>query len=260
MFVMLTSHPTHALVRPPGANFTQALCSQPVAIDVRLAQAQHAEYRQALAAAGLAVETLPVDERYPDGCFIQDTAVITAGAAVICRSAAASRLGEAELTAAWLAGRLRLTPIVPPGTLEGGDVMVLPDRVLVGRSARTNRAGIAQLAAALAASSQARAVQEVSTGDYLHLLTAATYLGRGVLLAVGDYAGQPAFAGLEVIVAPPDEAYAANALAVGPYVILPAGYPRIAAALAARGFTPLPVPLTEFAKADGGATCLAVVW
>ena len=69
---------THALVRPPGDSFAAAISSTNAAIDVVLARAQHAEYCQALAAAGLIVETLPPDEHFPDSCFMQDPAVIIA--------------------------------------------------------------------------------------------------------------------------------------------------------------------------------------
>jgi dimethylargininase len=95
--------------------------------------------------------------------------------------------------------------------------------------------------------------------SYLHLKTAATYLGYNTLLAVEAYADHPAFADLDVLRVPPEEAYAANALAIGDHVIVPDGYPRVAAMLRARGFVVLPVPMSEFAKADGGVTCLAVV-
>ena len=55
---------THALVRPPGDSFSRAISSTGATIDVPLAQRQHAEYCQALAAAGLTVEALPPDERW----------------------------------------------------------------------------------------------------------------------------------------------------------------------------------------------------
>ena len=140
----------HALVRPPGASFAHAISSSQAVIDVALAQAQHAEYRQALAEAGVTVEILPPDERYPDSCFMQDPAMVIAGRAIINRPGAASRRGEEEALVELLAARFPTTRIVAPGTLEGGDVLILPDRVVVGRSDRTNRAGIAQLVVALA--------------------------------------------------------------------------------------------------------------
>ncbi len=259
---------THALVRPPGASFARALSSAAAVIDVALAQAQHAEYRQALAAAGLTIEILPADERYPDGCFVEDAAVIAGGMAIICRPGAASRRGEEATVAAFLAGRFPLARIVPPGTLEGGDVIVAPDRVLVGRSARTNAAGIAQLAVALADPKGFRnpsglaslPVHAVPVTGYLHLKTAATYIGHNTVLAIAAYADHPAFAGLDALVAPPAEAYAADALTVGDTIILPAGYPRTTSMLRARGFIVLPVSVSEFAKANGGVTCLSLIW
>jgi dimethylargininase len=248
----------HALVRPPGASFARAISSSGIPIDVALARAQHREYCAALTEAGLSVEALPPDERYPDSCFVQDPVIIFGGIAVMCRHAAPSRQGEEEALAAALAGRLPLTRIVPPGFIEGGDVLCLPDRILVGRSERTNRAGVAQLAVALAASGLP--IMEVPVGRYLHLLSVATYLGRNTLLVAADFSQQPAFAGLELLLVPPAETAAANVLVVGDTVILPAGYPLVAGMLADQGRHVLPVPVGEFAKADGGVTCLSLVW
>jgi dimethylargininase len=261
----------HALVRPPGASFARAISSRNLPIDVCLAQTQHKEYCEALAAAGVTVEALPADERYPDSCFMQDPAMVIGGRGIICRMGATSRRGEEEAVAGALAGRFpsrqkhgtSLTRIVPPGTLEGGDVMVLPDKILVGRTIRTNQAGIAQLVVALSEAAPGEApapLYSVPVSDYLHLLSAATTIGRDTLLAVEAYAGHPHFAGLDVIIVPPEEVYAVNALGLGESVIVPAGYSRVAAALQARGFNVLPVPVSEFAKADGGVTCLSLVW
>jgi dimethylargininase len=255
----------HALVRAPGASFARAVSTSGAAINVALAQVQHAEYCRALAAAGVQVEALPPDERYPDSCFMQDPALIIGGLAIITRPGAASRRGEEDAVADVLAGRFPLARIIPPGTLEGGDVLILPDRVVVGRSGRTNRAGIAQLAAALSdltgtANLSGLPVLEAQVDGYLHLLSAVTHLGRGTLLAVEGFALHPALAGCEVLRVPATEAYACNALGIGDKVILPAGYPKAAAMLRAHSFEVLLVPTTEFAKADGGVTCLALVW
>ncbi len=249
----------HALVRPPGESFVRAISTSGAPIDVALARAQHVEYRQALAAAGVQVEVLPPDERYPDSCFMQDPALVIAGTAIIARPGAASRRGEEDSAAEALAGRFPQVRIVLPGTLEGGDVLILPDRVVVGRSERTNRAGIAQLAAALSAA-PGLPVLEAAVDGYLHLLSAVTHLGRGMLLAVEGFVLHPGLAACEVLRVPTEEAYACNALGIGDKVIVPAGYPKTAAMLRANGFEVLPVPTTEFAKADGGVTCLALGW
>ncbi len=249
---------THALVRPPGDSFCRAISQRGLHPDVRLARAQHDEYCQALRAAGLDLTLLSPDERYPDSCFVQDTAMVIRGQAVICRPGAPTRAGEEEEIAAWFVPRFSLARIATPGTIEGGDVMILPERVLVGASERTNASGIEQLGGLLAPLNLP--VHAVPIGGYLHLLSAATYLGQDTLLAVADYAERPEFAGLLVIVVPPEEAYAANALALGTHIVLPDGFPKTAAQLKAHGFEVLAVPLSKFEKADGGATCLSIVW
>jgi dimethylargininase len=255
---MIERNLNHAVVRPPGASFAGAISTSHASIDVALAQAQHAEYCQALRVAGIEVKTLPADERFPDSCFMQDPALVIARQAIIGRMSAASRSGEEEPICGYLAGKFPVQRIEAPGILEGGDVMLLPDRVLVGHSGRTNLAGIEQLAEKLAG--YGLPVVSVPVIGYLHLLTAATYIGHNTLLAVDAYAGHPAFAGLDILVVEAREAYAANALGIGESVVLPAGHPRVAAALRSRGFVPIPVPLSEYEKADGGVTCLSLVW
>jgi dimethylargininase len=249
-----------ALVRPPGDTFVRALSAQEPRpdVDVALARRQHTEYCAALRAAGLELIELPLEEQYPDACFVQDTAVIYGTLAVMARFGAASRQGEQDSVRQVLHSYRRPVEIQAPATLEGGDVLVIGPKVFAGLSARTNRAGIARLRDLLEL--EGGSVESLAVPEGLHLLSGCTYLGRGVLLAAGPYADLPAFAGLDVVRVPAAEAYAANALGVGGAVILPAGYPRTAALVRERGFEVLPVPLSEFAKADGGATCLALLF
>src|SRR5512146_2853019 len=90
---------THALVRAPGSNFHAALRTSGATLHVALAQMEHLDYCQRLARAGLTVEELPVENRYADGCFVQDTALVLGGRAIICRLAEPSRQGEEESVA-----------------------------------------------------------------------------------------------------------------------------------------------------------------
>jgi putative FmdB family regulatory protein len=83
----------------------------------------------------------------PDAVFVEDMAVVLDEGAVICRPGAASRRGETPGVLEALARHGRpLQQIQAPGTLDGGDVLVIGRQVFVGASARTNRAGIDQLA------------------------------------------------------------------------------------------------------------------
>jgi dimethylargininase len=245
-----------AFIRPPGDSFASAISSSGATIDPARAREQHALYCQALATAGVRVEALPPADAYPDSCFMQDPALVIGGRAVITRPGAASRLGEEALVAPLLRARFPTAEIVAPGTLEGGDILVLPDHVYVGRSDRTNAEGVAQLRAAL----RPLPVDEIPVVGLLHLLSGATFLGRNTLLAARSMADRPEFAGMEVLVVPDEEAYACNVLGLGEYVIAPAGYERTLRLLETNGFKVLPVPVGEFTKADGGVTCLSLVW
>jgi len=202
------------------------------------------------------VEVLPPDERYPDSCFMQDPAFVVDGKAIVARPGAASRRGEELLVAPLLEQHFPTVRIEAPGTLEGGDVLVLPDRVYVGDSDRTNRAGIEQLRAAL----HPLPVEAIPVQGLLHLLSGVTYLGRNTLLAVEALAGRPEFEAMQVLRVPAGEEYACNVLGLGETVIAPAGYGRTAALLAHHGFEVLAVPVGEFTKADGGVTCLSLIW
>lgn len=248
----------NALLRPPGESFVNAICSVPAQIDVTLACEQHSLYCNALRKAGVEVETLEPDERFPDSCFMQDPALVFGDLAIIGRMAVASRAGETDAIAATLAARFKVERIQAPGTLEGGDVLNLGDRVLVGETVRTNREGIAQLAGFL--KPQGINVHWIPVKEYLHLLTAATYVGQNVLVVNIDYAAHPGFADLDKVLVPRAEAYAANTLGIADHVIIPQGFPQTMDKLAARGFTVLPVPMSEYYKADGGVSCLSLVW
>jgi len=251
---------THALVRPPGESFAKAISSRGLKLDVALARQQHTGYCEALRTAGFTVESLPADETHPDSCFIQDPAIVVAGHGILCRMGAASRAGEPDAVAGWLSERFPVSRIKAPGTLEGGDVIILPGRLIVGRSARTNAAGIAHLVTILAPLSIG--VTAVPVTNYLHLLTAVTYVGHNVMLVLegSGFDSHPAFAGFDSVIVPLEEAGAADALGTSDTAILPEGCPRTTAALRSRGFRVLDPPLSAFADADGGVTCLSLVW
>lgn len=86
----------------------------------------------------------------PDAVFLEDTAVVVGDTAFMTRSARSSRRGEGAGVARALAARgLRVVPAPPaPAVIDGGDVVFTGRGFIVGLGARTNRAGVAALAAA----------------------------------------------------------------------------------------------------------------
>jgi dimethylargininase len=182
------------------------------------------------------------------------------GQALLTRPGAPSRAAEPERLADVLAGLVdELHPMTAPATLDGGDVMRLGRTLVAGRSERTGQAGIAQLTRFAEAAGGRVEVAAVPPGT-LHLQSAVTALADDAVVGAAELLEQPALRGVATkVVVPPEEAAAGNVLAVGTTVILPAGCPRTAAAVAALGFEVREVDLGEFHKADGGATCLSLL-
>ncbi len=114
-----------AIVRPPAATFAEGLTTAGLGLpDLPLALAQHAAYVAALEACGVAVTALPPHEGYPDSTFVEDTAVLARGLAVLCRPGAASRAGEVEaIRSAVEAFFSSPAAIEAPGTVDGGDAL-----------------------------------------------------------------------------------------------------------------------------------------
>lgn len=248
---------THAIVRQPGVNFadgiTGAQLGQP---DYRRALAQHEAYCQALMSAGLQLSILEADERYPDGCFVEDTAVVCPTLAIITRPGNAARQGEEGAIARALAAHKNLIYVQPPGLLDGGDVLQVHEHFFIGLSKRTNEVGAQQLASWLA--SQGYTSSTVPVSGVLHLKTGVTYLGQD------HYIGLPAFEGLiphaSFIPVETEESYCANCLAINDHLLMPAGFPGVKARLQELPYTLLEVDMSEFEKMDGGLSCLSLLF
>lgn len=255
---------TRALVRPPTPNFAEGLTSVSLGTpDVACAMAQHAAYCDALRACGLAVEALPPQPAFPDATFIEDTAVIVPGVAVLTRPGAASRLGEVAsvrdaATRAMGAGCM-VREIVAPGTLDGGDVCEHGRHLFIGISHRTNGEGARQLAAFVAPAGYTASTIDIRGIDsILHLKSGLVSIDDELLVAIDELAAHPALAGQPVLRVPPAEAYAANCVRVNDRVLVAEGYPRFLGELRRRGFAPLELGMSEFRKMDGGLSCLSL--
>jgi dimethylargininase len=228
-----------------------------VAIDIERARRQHGEYEEALMAAGCSLERLPSGPEMPDAVFVEDIAIAFDEAAVVTRPGAESRRGETAAVTQALRRHRTLYTIEAPGTIDGGDVLVVGRSVYVGRSSRTNAEAVAQLRRFLAPFGYV--VCEIAVNGCLHLKSAVTCIGENVLLINPDWVASAAFERRELIDVHPAEPPAANALRVGDRVIFPDAFPRTAERLARRGCTLSLVDASELAKAEGAVTCCSVI-
>ncbi len=225
--------------------------------DYELALRQHSAYKATLRLCGLELRELDCDERYPDSCFVEDVAVCTKAFAMLARPGAPSRAGETEGMAALLAEYWReVESIKAPGSLEGGDVMMVGDHFYIGLSARTNREGAGQFMAALERHGLSGSLIEMP--ELLHLKTGLAWLEDGTLLTTREFLDHPAFKAFRKIVVPEHEAYAANCIRVNDRVIMPSGYPETEGKIRDSGFAVSLVDSSEYRKLDGGLSCLSL--
>jgi dimethylargininase len=227
-------------------------------IDIGKAIAQHGQYEACLASLGIGVVSLPALPGLPDAVFVEDPAIVLDEIAIMTRMGAESRRGESASLAEAIARFRPLRWITEPGTLEGGDVVRIGSTLFVGRSARSNDAGIAQLAGELAPLGYA--VRAVEMRNCLHLKSACTYLGRDTLLANRDWVDLGPFGNVRVVDVAPEEPAAADVLAIGDTAIVPASFPETARILERAGWRVLPVDVSELQKAEAGVTCMSLIF
>lgn len=223
-----------------------------VPVDYQRAVAQHEQYRNVLRSLGCEVISLPGDAQYPDCVFVEDTAVVLDDLAVITRPGAESRRGEVDVVANALAPYRKLVRIEAPGTLDGGDVLVLRDRIYVGRSSRSNEAAVEQLRTLTG-----REVIFVDVHGALHLKTAITAVAENTLLVSRDWVDLAPLAGFTFIDA--IEPFGANAVRIGDAVIYPRAFPKTRARLEEHGIDVHVVDADELAKIEGGVTCCSLL-
>jgi len=226
-------------------------------INSNTARAQHEGYTQALKDVGCEVIELPAEADLPDSVFVEDTAFILPEAAVITRPGADSRRPETETIIHALRPYHELLFIQAPGTLDGGDVLVLDKDIFVGMSTRINQAAVDQMNALLGKFGYH--VQGVEMHDCLHLKTAVTRVDAKTLLINRSWVDAHHFAGFNLIDVDPSEPYAANCLPVNGEIIFPAAFPKTSAKLEAQGYKVRTVQVDELAKAEGAVTCCSLI-
>lgn len=228
------------------------------AIDFGLAQQQHRDYQSALSSLGCEVVVVPAPPGQADSVFIEDTALVLDDIAVMLRPGVASRQPEVAGVAEVLQQYKPLKAIEPPGTIDGGDLLRVGNRIFAGLSTRSNQSGIQQLRDIV--SDFGMTVETVETTKCLHLKSAVSEVAPGTLLINTDWISSLAFKDFEMIPVDKEETHAANALRIGKNLIYPSSFPRTMNALVNRGIDVLPVDLTELQKAEGAVTCCSLIF
>ena len=227
------------------------------AIDFPRALQQHEAYCQMLRDSGADVRVLDVNHTQPDSVFIEDTAIVLDEVAVLASMGTDARRAEPAALEAELRRHREVRRIDLPASIEGGDVLRVGRTLLVGLSSRTNPAGVKALEEI--ARHHGYGVMPVPVRGCLHLKTACTALPDDSLLVNPAWIEMTALRGFELRPVPAAEPWAANVMLVGASVCLAAAHPQTAGLIRARGFEVRTVDISEFAKAEGGVTCLSLL-
>ncbi|MGL5545010.1 MAG: dimethylarginine dimethylaminohydrolase family protein [Cetobacterium sp.] len=251
----------NTIVRKPSKTICKGITSSPELgqPNYELALKQHLSYINALKSCGVNVIELEALDEFPDSCFVEDTAVLTKKCAIISNPGVQSRNKEIEYivnTIEQFYPKNKIEYIEFPGTLDGGDVMMVGDHFYIGKSERTNKEGINQFISIL--NKYGLSGSEVTLDKVLHLKTGINYIENNNILVSGEFIEKKEFQNFNKIIIQDDEAYAANCIWINDSVIIPFGYPQIEKAILDLGYKTIIVDTSEFKKIDGGLSCLSL--
>lgn len=248
---------TTAIVRIPGNNFSYGISSSGLGKpDLKKALSQHDSYCEILRRCGLEIIILPPDLNFPDSTFVEDTAIVTDSFAIITRPGDRRRLGEEVQIEKTLSDFRKIEKIIPPGNVDGGDILQADNHFFIGLSERTNAEGAFQLQSIF--EKYGYSSSTVPVGDILHLKSGVNYLGDNTLILKEDLLHVPEFHSYKKVTVIDRENYAANVVLVNEHLLIPEGFPDTKEKLVSGGFCLLEINVSEFRKMDGGLSCLSI--
>ncbi len=247
-----------AIVRTPARSFISGLRSANLGSpDYEKALDQHAAYIDAIEQCGLEVTILDAEEQFPDSTFVEDTALLTRSFAIVTHPGAVSRMGETQgIKAALTRFYSHIESIQPPGTVDGGDVMMVGSHFYIGLSKRTNADGAEQLLDILTRYGMTGSTLPLTT--FLHLKSGVSYIENNNLVVTGEFIKAPEFEHFNHITVDEAEGYAANCVWINGTVLVASGYPQMRAKIESEGYETIALNVSEFKKLDGGLSCLSL--
>jgi len=228
------------------------------AVDYAIALKQHGEYQEALRRCGCRVVPLEVNREHPDSVFVEDTALVLDEVAIMMSPGAASRRDEPRGIEPTLRDYRRVVRIEMPATIDGGDIVRNGRQLYAGESQRTTTAGISSLAEL--SRHYGYRVTSIPVFGCLHLKSACSALPDGRFLVNADWIDVSPLPHDRLLHVPMSEPWAGDVLVIGERIIVSDAFPDTIALLEREGWEVVPVAVSEFAKVEGGVTCLSLVF
>lgn len=249
-----------AIIRPVPASIGDCELTHMdrVSIDPEQARIEHDHYADVLGSLGCTLIVLPALDHHPDSVFVEDDAIVLDELALVTRPGAPSRRGEVDSVAEAIEPFRSLVEIEAPGTIDGGDVILVERTLFIGCSSRTNEVALSQVSDTL--EPLGYTIIPVPINGCLHLKTGATALDDSTILCNPDWVDPARFEGLRTMDIDPTEPFGANVARIGEQLVVDAAYPRTNEQLADAGYDFVEVNLAELAKAEGAVTCSSILF
>ncbi len=232
--------------------------AEDAALDHERALREHEGYRAALERCGCRVTSLEVNRDHPDSVFVEDTALVLDEVAVMMSPGAPSRRDEPRAIESALRQFRPIERIQAPATIDGGDIVRCGRRLYVGQSQRTNEAGISALSEVV--QPYGYDVVGIPVFGCLHLKSGCSTLPDGRFLVNANWIDVSPLGSDRLVPVPADEEWAGDVLVIGERIIVSDAFPDTCDLLSGLGWEIVPVDVSEFAKVDGGVTCLSLVF
>ena len=253
-------HFNSAIVRKPSPSVVNGLRAEDRGNpDFDGVKSEHEAYVGALETAGMAVTVLPTLDAFPDSIFVEDPALVFSEGAILLRPGAVQRQGETKEIAPALHDNFDRVLELPNGYADGGDILVTPDSVKIGLSARTDLAGANGLIDQLKKLGHKGEIVNTPKG-VLHFKTACSLLDEETILVTRHMSESGLFEKFRNMILPEGEEPAANALRINETVLISAKYERTIDMLNQAGFSVVPVKAAEIEKIDAGLSCMSLRW
>ena len=249
----------NALVRTPCKSISNALSSIGEKPDFEKVIAEHNDYKIQLERSDIKIITLDALEDYPDSVFVEDPAITFQDFCIILRPGAPSRFGEHEVFRNEAKNIFEEVFEVDNGKIEGGDILRINDRFIIGLSERTNKEGADELEKILLHLGAKVTITNTPNG-VLHFKSDCSLLDDETILQTKKMSLTGFFENhFKVINVPEGEELAANSLRVNKHLLVPKGFEKTYELLS-KSYDIKLANVNEISKVDAGLSCMSLRW
>ena len=224
-----------------------------------LVKTEHDAYVKALVSEGVDVEILAPLPGFPDALFVEDPALVFSEAAVVLKSSRIERSGEGEILSRSLENNFHDVFYLDDGFVDGGDILQLPDTVIIGLSQRTDRKGAEALRIILNHLGKKSMICKVPS-EVLHLKSDCSLIDCDTILVTEKLADEKTLSGFNKIIVPEKESNAANTIRIKSKIFIGEQFPATIQVLEKSGFELIPLGISEISKIDAGLSCMSLRW